>query len=254
MASADFCFRCGDLPAARRNISRGFIVEGVVTLGKTMIVRAEQAIAGFKATKIRAMLRRLAEDFWTADDVAREMKIDRPTADKLIAALRSSGYVEKAPRQPKGTWRNTIAGNALANATAAKPIRRKTGEDRLAEFLGRVHLLNADDNWAHRVTKVLVFGSYLTDKSWLGDVDVAIRLEPRPKYQDRWSDVLLARAGEAETRGIRFSRFVDRLGWAEREAKRFLKSRSRSLSLHDLEREQVLLNRIPHRVLFEEPE
>jgi predicted nucleotidyltransferase len=218
-----------------------------------MILRSEQSIAGFKATRIRAALRRLVQDFWTADDVALEMKIDRAAAEELIAALLTSGYVGKAPRKPAGTWRNTIAGNALANSTAAKPIRRETGEDRLAEFLGRVRLLNADDVWAYRVTKVVVFGSYLTDKSRLGDVDVAIRLEPRPKYQDRWSEVLLAQAAEAEKRGTRFSRFVDRLGWAERQAKRFLKSRSRSLSLHDLKREQVLLNRIPHRVLFEEP-
>ena len=148
--------------------------------------------------------------------------------------------------------RNTIAGNALASSTAAKPIHRQTAEERLAEFLERVRLLNASDEWAYRVTKVVVFGSYLTRKSRLGDVDVAIRLEPRSKYQNRWSEVLLAQAEEAERRGTRFSRFVDRLGWAQREAKRFLKSRSRSLSLHDLEKEQVLLERIPHRVLYEE--
>ncbi len=218
-----------------------------------MILSSEQTIAGLKATKVRALLHRLAPDLWTADDVAREMKVTRPAAMKLIAALHSAGYVEKTPRQPKGIWRNTIAGNAVAISTAAKPIHRATGEERLAQFLERVRVLNADDKWAYRVTKVVVFGSYLTTKSRLGDVDLAIQFKPRPQYRDQWAEVLLAQAETAARRGTRFSTFVDRLGWAQREAKRFLKSRSRALSLHDLETEQVRLDRIPHRVLFEEP-
>src|SRR2546425_3945629 len=178
-----------------------------------MILRSQQRIGGFEAMKVRTLLRRLAHDFWTTVRVAREMNVTLPSAKKLIAALRSSGYAEQVPGQPKGVWRNTIAGNALASSTAAKPIHRQTGEDRLAEFLERVRLLNADDEWAYRVTKVVVFGSYLTRKSRLGDVDVAIRLEPRSKYQNRWSEVLLEQAEEAERRGTRFSTFVDRLGW-----------------------------------------
>ena len=113
--------------------------------------------------------------------------------------------------------------------------------------------LNANDECAYRVTKVVLFGSYLTNKTRLGDVDLAIRLESRPQYRSQWPETLLARAEEAAKRGRRFSTFVDRLGWAQQEAKRFLKARSRSLSLHDLDKEESLFSRIPHRVIFEEP-
>ncbi len=218
-----------------------------------MIVRSLQTVGGFEVLRVRALLRRIAHDFWTKDDVVREMKITPPRAAALIAALRSAGYAEHAPSQPKGVWRNTVAGNALASATAAKPILRQTGEDRLAQFLERVQALNANDECAYRVTKVVLFGSYLTSKTRLSDVDLAIRLEPRPQYRSQWPETLLAQAEEAERRGRRFSTFVDRLGWAQREAKRFLKARSRSLSLHDLDKEEPLFGRIPHRVVFEEP-
>ena len=149
---------------------------------RCVIVRSLQIVAGFEVMRVHTLLRRIAHDFWTEDDVVREMKITPPRAAALIAALRSADYVEHAPSQPKGVWRNPVAGNALASATAATSILRQTGEDRLAQFLERVQALNANDECAYRVTKVVLFGSYLTSKTRLSDVDLAIRLEPRPKY------------------------------------------------------------------------
>jgi hypothetical protein len=55
---------------------------------------------------------------------ARVLRIPGERARRLVYALRRVGYVEVVPGQPPGTWRNTMAGNALANATAAAPISR----------------------------------------------------------------------------------------------------------------------------------
>lgn len=48
----------------------------------------------------------------------------------------------------------------------------------------RLRELNADPRYLHRVTRAAVFGSFLTDKPVLGDVDFAIdyelRVVPRP--------------------------------------------------------------------------
>jgi hypothetical protein len=60
--------------------------------------------------------------------VAQVLKVEAEQARRLVYSLRSLGYVEVVSRQPPGTWRNTMAGNALANATAAAPISRAQAE------------------------------------------------------------------------------------------------------------------------------
>ena len=78
----------------------------------------------------------------------------------------------------------------------------------------------------------------------------SIHLEPKPEFREGWAERLLAHAAEAEARSRRFSRFMDRLVWAERETLMFLKAGSRSLSLHDLEHERPLFSEKPHQILF----
>ena len=97
---------------------------------------------------------------------------------------------------------------------------------------------------------MVVFGSYLPVKSKMGDVDLAIHLEPKPEFRDGWAERVLAHAAEAEARGRRFSRFTDRLGWAEQETRMFLKAGWRSLSLHDLDHERPLFSETPHLMVF----
>ena len=84
----------------------------------------------------------------------------------------------------------------------------------------------------------------------MGDVDLAIHLEPKPEFRDGWAERVLAHAAEAEARGRRFSRFTDRLGWAEQETRMFLKAGWRSLSLDDLDHERLLFSETPHLMVF----
>ena len=53
--------------------------------------------------------------------VAQVLKVEVEQARRIVYSLRRLGYVEVVPQQRPGTWRNTMAGNALANATAAAP-------------------------------------------------------------------------------------------------------------------------------------
>ena len=54
----------------------------------------------------------------------------------------------------------------------------------------------------------------------------------------------------AEKKGKKFSSFIDRLEWPEHEVRLFLKSRSRTLSIHSIHDE--ILNRVEYRVVFSE--
>jgi len=215
-----------------------------------VILNAQAQVCGIPALVLRRLLRRTMHDFWTRKVLARELKISPERASRLISALRDHAYVEPVPNEPRGTWRNTTLGNAFANATAARPVKRRVAERRLSEFLNRVRHVNAKPAFLCRVTEVVVFGSYLSSKSKMGDVDLAIHVEPKPEYRDGWAERVLAHAAEAEARGRRFSRFADRLGWAEQETRMFLKAGSRSLSLHDLDNERPLFSETPHQIVF----
>ncbi len=87
-----------------------------------------------------------------------------------------------------------MAGNALANATAAAPISRTDADRLLKEFLIRVGIVNGDKPWLYRVGKVVIFGSYLNSQDCVGDIDLAIRLDQRTEFAECWPEALLARA------------------------------------------------------------
>jgi predicted nucleotidyltransferase len=215
-------------------------------------LRPDEKIAGRPARYVRALLRRLRLDSWTIKEVARLLKVSEGQARRLVYTLRVLGYVEVVPQQRPGTWRNTMAGNALANASAAPPMSRAEASRQLEEFLERVELVNADESLPHRVGKVVIFGSYLSDRERIGDIDLAIRLDRRPQFADRWAEAVLARAEAAERRGRRFRGFIDRLAWAENEVKRVLRGGARLLSLHDWSTEEPWLQHAPHQVLLDE--
>ena len=109
----------------------------------------------------------LNQEFWTVKQAANVLKIPEERARRLVYSLRRLGYVEVVPQQRLGTWRNTMAGNALANATAAPPISRPDADRQLKEFLIRVGIVNGDKSWLYRVGKVVLFGSYLNNQEWL---------------------------------------------------------------------------------------
>jgi len=211
---------------------------------------SDQEIAGHPVLRVRALLRRFNQDFWTIKTVASVLRIPGGPARRLVYALRRLGYVEAVPDQRPGTWRNTISGNALANATAAAPISRPDADRVLREFLMRVGVVNSDPSALYRVGMVVVFGSYLKPQQLIGDIDLAIRLDGRPECAECWSEALLARAEVAANQGRHFRSFLDRLAWAETEVKRYLRGGVRGLSLHDWTKEAAWLQHASHKVLL----
>jgi hypothetical protein len=155
----------------------------------------------------------------------------------LATALEKTGYVkhDRNIEERHGSafpWYSvTLAGLIVADATAAKPIQRATAEEALRGFMNRIYLVNADSRYLYSVGRAAVFGSYLQPQEKLGDVDVAVDLQPRIPIdkERRWVDIFRKHAWDS---GRRLSTFEAELDWPRQEVLLVLKSRKRSLSMH----------------------
>jgi len=135
----------------------------------------------------------------------------------------------------------------LALASGTKPISRKVAATKLAELLQRVETVNGNPEYISRITKVCVFGSFLTAARELSDVDIAYASERR-YFGEEYRKQAEKRIDIATANGRRFGTMMDRLGWPDTEILRLLKDRSRGLSLH-LDSELVQLD-CPFKELF----
>jgi predicted nucleotidyltransferase len=149
------------------------------------------------------------------------------------------------------TWTTTQLAQSFACATAAKPITRRTAEAALVAFLERVQRVNRDDLFLAKVTRVIVFGSYLQkDLARLGDVDIAVELEAKALRGETLQKLNLQRVAQLERQGRRFRNVLDRAMWWQTEVLRFLKGGSRSISLHDYKVDRELIEEVPPTVPY----
>lgn len=207
-----------------------------------MRIRSTDILLGLPALELRRLLRRV--DAWDSFDVetVREVaSMSRNAAERLLADLGTAGYVEPAKAHDSGApaWQLSIRGRALSMASAALPIRRATAGRLLREFLDRVDAVNADADLGYRVSEVVVFGSYLGNDSTLGDVDVGVRLESRLSAEADRVAHSEARVKLAKQNDRVFRSWFEELTWSYKEVWLRLRSRSRALSLHDLDKDGI---------------
>jgi len=102
-----------------------------------MQIDSTQKIAGFPILQVRKLLKGFFSDYRSIEYPAICLGIDMLAAKRLMRELENLGYIEKFT--PRGTkeiyYRSTVAGNALALASAAKPVSRATADRVFAEFI-----------------------------------------------------------------------------------------------------------------------
>ena len=109
--------------------------------------------------------------------------------ERVLAELAARGYVHpvaagdrdqlplRAQFRDGPMWVFTERGNQLANASAARPLRRASAEKVLAGFLDRVDEVEADRLCLHVVTEAILFGRMLDlERQTVSDVDIAVGL------------------------------------------------------------------------------
>ncbi len=209
-----------------------------------------QRICGLPAVKLRDFLRERG-DSWSAAYFSERLGLSPEEGLKSLSCLESEGYIESESGPTGEVWyRTTLQGNALSLASAAKPLRRSSAEAAVRSFLERVHEINSSEHYLYRVTRVVAFGSYLTDKEYLNDVDLAVELVPKNQDPDEHLRLMKKRAREARESGRSFSSFLDELGWGYTEVLMRLKNRSRTVGLHTTD--DPILSTTETRLLFED--
>jgi DNA-binding Lrp family transcriptional regulator len=139
-----------------------------------MQIQTDDLVVGFPAKQIRKLLRQNAQ-FLSIDDVTKVLGLRGENALRLMEALEQEGFIEKNTFAPdfNKNWKHTIKGGALSNALFSAPVSRRNAEKALSEFMDRVSEVNEAGRFLFRVRKVVLFGSFLTESSTIGDLEIA---------------------------------------------------------------------------------
>lgn len=102
----------------------------------------------------------------------------------------------------------------------------------------RVEEINTDKYYLYKVSKILLFGSYIQkDAVDFGDIDVAFELEEKIKDRDEFQKLESDFIQKAIDKGKYFSSYVDELFYSRHVVLLKLKNRNRYISLHEMEDE-----------------
>lgn len=99
----------------------------------------------------------------------------------------------------------------------------------------RVDEINSNPKYVYKVSKVLLFGSYIRPEvTQLNDVDIAFEMiskfddpEVRQKKNDEYEKAAVAS-------GRKFRDWLDQMFCSELDVKKYLKNKSRYISLHPM--------------------
>jgi GGDEF domain-containing protein len=108
-----------------------------------------------------------------------------------------------------------MKGNQLAGANL-RPILRTTAETTLKAFMQRIRTVNSNPDFLEKVTGVIVFGSFLSAREELGDINVGIQLERKAMEDELFMQRAEARRKLAQERGRRFRNLSDWVTWPSR--------------------------------------
>jgi hypothetical protein len=219
-----------------------------------MRIAKDQLIAGYPALTVRTFLRRSRSFTIVPATAAYDLKISEREAVDFLLQLASLGFIasEHPPVGEPAAYEITTQGNAFANASAAKPVLRKTADLALEQFMERLGNLNASPDYVYRVKSAVLFGSMLAEVERLGDVDIAIELEAKIAGQAEFRSWCEARRQAAAERGVSIGSMVDWVLWPRTEIFRVLRARARTLSLHEWN-QVTRMKGLRYRVLWGTP-
>jgi predicted nucleotidyltransferase len=163
--------------------------------------------------------------------VEAELGVSTNQAELVTQAIADLGFceplVQKDEAASKSEYSVTKLGSRLCVVRFVKRITRAKADTLVKQMLERVSEINARDELVFRVKRVRAFGSYASDASEVGDIDLAVDWEERHPDRDI-IELLLARA---DASGKRLNTYMARLNYGEVEVERLLKGGSPYISI-----------------------
>jgi predicted nucleotidyltransferase len=234
----------GDVPQVLAEVSA--LVTRLTELHANLerMVPSTTRILGRPLAEVRRVLRLDAGEGFDIDAARQRIAGDDYALRRFLADLTTDEWlIQDRPDH----WTATPKAKELQFESRGR-LSRVKADGLVGQLLARVRAVNADPNYAFKIDSVVLFGSYVSNRDRIGDVDVAIALRPRLRNKDAQEALeASARSRRPERRNI-----VEHLFGPRREVRQALKARSPWLDLRDVsELEEVLqTRRIDYKVIF----
>ena len=204
-----------------------------------MKIDKNKRINNIPIIKIRNFLRRFSrgssEDLLT--HISGYFNLTKQEATNIIEALVEDGYIEKEGE----VYYRTIKGNALSNVRFIKRMNKEKADKEFSEFMKRVENLNQNNEFIYQVKRIVIFGSYLNPENKdFGDIDIGIELEPRIKDKKAFELAENEIISNAIENGKVFSNIVDELFYPQDLVFKYLRNKSRYISIHRMDQVEGL--------------
>lgn len=199
-----------------------------------MNIDPNTTIAGLPALDARKLVSslRFQQGGFSIQYIAKRFGLSKQQAKARIDAFEAEGYFEKLIDDgSKSRWQLTMQAASLTQASAAKKVKRETADKHYRTFLERVDEINAQDSYLYQVTKVVLFGSYLTGDGPVSDIDLFVWISRKPKFEADFTTIREQRTVEMAAQGRRFRDYREEYSWPELDVRKYLKNGSRVISI-----------------------
>lgn len=212
-----------------------------------MKVDRNSEICGIPIIKIRDFLKCFQTlDFFSLQTISEYFSLTKQSGASLLSELIKAGYITE---ESKNKYVISIKGNALAQIKFVRRMDKTKADAIFSEFMKRVKKINEDDTYIVRVSKLILFGSYLdSTANDFGDIDIAYELKHKIRDVEAYKIARQRFVQEAKANGKVFSSFFDEISYPETAVLKFLKNRSPYISLHRTDEIYVL--EAAHKQIF----
>lgn len=108
-------------------------------------------------------------------------------------------------------------------------LTRPTADKLVADLLLRIPMINAGDQYLYGVERIELFGSYLTSKEKLGDLDVAVLLYRKEPDDSTFRKLSQDQQAEAPAGSL----WLQQVYWCQEKVFRALRAGHKAFSFHD---------------------
>jgi predicted nucleotidyltransferase len=115
-----------------------------------------------------------------------------------------------------------------------RKYKRSTANRVLSDLIDRIYIINNDNNYIYRVTKAVLFGSYInSNKEAIGDLDIAIYTELKSTSINEVDQNIRQFEMDWINEETGYMNYIEQAIYGRIKMGKYLKNRSPLIELHD---------------------